>query len=67
MFDFWALPIVKIILQKAVADAKFQFLQELVIFHGIQSVEHVELSLPRENERIVHQLMQGHRGCDVPI
>ena len=51
--DLGTLPVVKIILQIAVPDAELEFLQELLVFHQIKRVEHVEATL---NQQMRHHV-----------
>ena len=41
-----ALPVVEVVLEVPVADAKFQILEELVVLHDVQRIEDVHLDVP---------------------
>ena len=44
-----ALPVVEVVLEVPVADAKFQVLEEEVVLHDVQRVEDVHVHVPRAN------------------
>ena len=43
----WALPVVKVVLQFAVANAKFEWLQELFVVQQVEAIEHVAFVVTR--------------------
>jgi len=49
-------PIVQVVLQIAVADAKLELLQKGLVLEDIKCVEHVEVEPFGQDQRVVHQL-----------
>ena len=48
----------------SVADAKLQILEESIVLVNVESVEHVEVLLLGEDERISQKLLHLHCVCD---
>ena len=44
-----ALPVVEVVLEVPVADAKFQVLEEEVVLHDVQGIKNVHVYVPRAN------------------
>ena len=51
----------------SVADAKLQILEESIVLVNVEGVEHVEVLLLGEDERVSQKLLHLHCVCDVVV
>lgn len=61
------LPVIEIIMQRAVPASELQILEDLSIPHHLQRIEHIAALLLRRNDHILHQLLHAHRRIRVVI
>lgn len=61
------LPVIEIIVQRAVSASELQILEDLSIAHHLQRIEHIAALLLRRNDHILHQLLHAHRRVRVVI
>lgn len=66
MFNHGGLVIEQVEVQVALTSRELQILQNVAVFHQIESVKHVEAFVARFDEQIVHEILERHGSGDVP-
>lgn len=54
-----------IYLEVAVPGAELELVDELLVLHHVQRVEHVHVQVPREDEGVAHEILERHGGGHV--
>lgn len=54
-------------MEVAIANAELEFLEELFIFHNVQSVKDIKSLVFGKNQSILHELSHGVFVCNVVV
>lgn len=64
-FDWMGCPVVEVIVKRSVSRSEFQFFDELLVLHEVETVEHIEPSILRENQSVFDDVDDGTTSRDV--